>query len=55
VIGAPFVQQGLKVDYTTYVMKAQEGGQHRVVLSLECRPAGARAGLRRSRRRLRRA
>jgi VWFA-related protein len=34
VIGAPFVQQGLKVDYTTYVMKAPDGGQHRVVLSL---------------------
>lgn len=34
VLGAPFVQQGLKVDYTTYVMKAAEAGQHRVVLSL---------------------
>jgi VWFA-related protein len=34
VLGAPFVQQGLRVDYTTYVMKAQEPGQHRVVLSL---------------------
>lgn len=34
VLGAPFVQQGLKVDYTTYVMKATEAGQHRVVLSL---------------------
>ena len=29
----PFVQQGLKVDYTTYVMKGPAGG-HRVVLSL---------------------
>jgi VWFA-related protein len=35
VIGAPFVQQGLRVDYTTYVMKASDGGQHRVVLSLD--------------------
>jgi len=34
VLGAPFVQQALKVDYTTYVMKAPEGGKHRVVLSL---------------------
>jgi len=29
----PFVQQGLKVDYTTYVMKGPAGA-HRVVLSL---------------------
>jgi VWFA-related protein len=34
VLGAPFVQQGLKIDYTTYVMKAEEPGSHRVVLSL---------------------
>ena len=34
VLGAPFVQQALKIDYTTYVMKAAESGQHRVVLSL---------------------
>jgi VWFA-related protein len=34
VLGAPFVQQGLKVDYTTYVMKSLEPGRHRVVLSL---------------------
>jgi hypothetical protein len=34
VLGAPFAQQGLKIDYTTYVMKAAESGQHRVVLSL---------------------
>ena len=34
VLGAPFVQQALKIDYTTYVMKAPEPGQHRVVLSL---------------------
>ena len=34
VLGAPFVQQGLKIDYTTYVMKAEEAGSHRVVLSL---------------------
>jgi VWFA-related protein len=34
VLSAPFVQQGLKVDYTTYVMKSPEPGRHRVVLSL---------------------
>jgi VWFA-related protein len=34
VLGAPFVQQGLKIDYTTYVMKSPEAGGHRVVLSL---------------------
>jgi VWFA-related protein len=35
VLGAPFVHQGLKIDYTTYVMKAPEAGRHRVVLSLD--------------------
>ncbi|HEY0872531.1 MAG TPA: VWA domain-containing protein, partial [Vicinamibacterales bacterium] len=34
VLGAPFAQQGLKLDYTTYVMKGAESGQHRVILSL---------------------
>lgn len=34
VMGAPFVQQGLSVNYTTYVMRADQPGQHRVVLSL---------------------
>lgn len=34
VLRAPFVQQGIKIDYTTYVMKTAEGGGHRVVLSL---------------------
>ncbi len=34
VLGAPFVQQGLKIDYTTYVMKSPEEGRHRIVLSL---------------------
>lgn len=34
VLGAPFAQQGLRIDYTTYVMKAAEAGQHRVILSL---------------------
>ena len=34
VLGAPFVQQGLKLDYTTYVMKAPEPGTQRIVLSL---------------------
>jgi VWFA-related protein len=33
-LGAPFVQQGLKVDYTTYVVKSSRPGQQRVVLSL---------------------
>jgi VWFA-related protein len=34
VLGAPFVQQGVKIDYTTYVMKAPDTGRQRVVLSL---------------------
>lgn len=34
VMNAPFVQQGLKMDYTTYVLQAEEAGLHRVVLSL---------------------
>jgi VWFA-related protein len=34
VLGAPFVQQGLKIDYTTYVLRAPEAGKQRVVLSL---------------------
>ena len=34
VLAAPFVQQALKIDYTTYVMKAAEAGHHRVVLTL---------------------
>ncbi len=34
VLSAPFVQQGLKIDYTTYVMKSPDAGRHRVVLSL---------------------
>ncbi len=33
-LAAPFVQQGLKVDYTTYVLKDAERGRQRVVLSL---------------------
>jgi VWFA-related protein len=45
VLGAPFVQQGLKIDYTTYVMKAPEAGRHRVVLSLNADlPVRATAG-----------
>ncbi|HEX4932661.1 MAG TPA: hypothetical protein VFV33_05735, partial [Gemmatimonadaceae bacterium] len=35
VLGAPFVQQGLKIDYTTYVMKAPQPGHHKVVLTLD--------------------
>ncbi len=34
VLGAPFVQQGLQVDYTTYVLKSDQPGHQRVVLSL---------------------
>ncbi len=34
VLGAPFVQQGLKIGYTTYVLRAPEAGKQRVVLSL---------------------
>jgi len=34
-LGAPFVQQGLKIDYTTYVRKSPESGRHRVVVSLD--------------------
>ncbi len=34
VLGAPFVQQGLKVDYTTYLLKSDAPGQQRVILSL---------------------
>lgn len=34
VLGSPFVQQGLKLDYTTYLVKADLPGQQRVVLSL---------------------
>lgn len=34
VLNAPFVQQGLKLDYTTYLLKADAPGQQRVVLSL---------------------
>ena len=33
-LGAPFVQQGLKLDYTTYVLKDPQPGRQRVVLSL---------------------
>ena len=34
VLGAPFAQQGLKLDYTTYVLKGTNSGEHRVILSL---------------------
>lgn len=34
ILSAPFAQQGLKLDYTTYVMKAAQPGHQRVVLSL---------------------
>jgi VWFA-related protein len=45
VLGAPFVQQGLKVDYTTYQMKGTESGKHRIVLSLTAAlPVRSKAG-----------
>ncbi|HSL20639.1 MAG TPA: VWA domain-containing protein [Vicinamibacterales bacterium] len=45
VLGAPFVQQALKIDYTTYVTKASEPGHHRVVLSLAAQlPVRSRPG-----------
>lgn len=34
VLGAPFVQQSLRIDYTTYLLKSDVPGQQRVVLSL---------------------
>lgn len=34
VLGAPFVQQGLKIDYTTYILKGTDSGRQSVVLSL---------------------
>ena len=44
-LGAPFVQQGLKVDYTTYVLRDAERGRQRVVLSLAADlPVRARPG-----------
>ena len=33
-LGAPFVQQALKLDYTTYVLKDPQPGRQRIVLSL---------------------
>ncbi len=45
VLGAPFVQQGLKVNYTTYQMKGTESGKHRIVLSLNADlPVRSKAG-----------
>ncbi|HUF23714.1 MAG TPA: VWA domain-containing protein [Vicinamibacterales bacterium] len=35
VLGAPFVQQGLAVTYTTYVLKGADQSGHRVVLTLD--------------------
>ncbi len=34
-LAAPFAQQGLRVEYTTYTLKADNGGRSRVILSLE--------------------
>jgi VWFA-related protein len=33
-LGTPFVQQGLRVEYTTYVLRSDESGKPRVFLSL---------------------
>ena len=33
-IGAPFVQQALRVDYTTYVLRNDDNGRPRVILTL---------------------
>lgn len=45
IVAAPFVQQGLNVDYTTYLLKGTEQGQQRVVLSLSADlPQRARPG-----------
>lgn len=44
VLGAPFVQQGLKLDYTTYLLKSDVPGQQRVMLSLAAQlPVQAKA------------
>ena len=34
-LAAPFSQQGLRVEYTTYTMRADNAGRSRVILSLE--------------------
>lgn len=34
-LAAPFAQQGLRVDYTTYIMRAENAARARVTLSLE--------------------
>jgi VWFA-related protein len=45
VLGAPFVQQGLSINYTTYVMRADQPGLNRVVLSLSAElPVRAKPG-----------
>lgn len=34
-LAAPFSQQGLRVEYTTYIFRAENAGRSRVILSLE--------------------
>jgi hypothetical protein len=34
-LAAPFAQQALRVEYTTYIMRAENAGRARVILSLE--------------------
>ncbi len=44
-LGAPFVQQGLKLDYTTYLLKSDAPGHQRVVVSLSAQlPVRSRPG-----------
>jgi VWFA-related protein len=44
-LGAPFVHQGLRLEYTTYVMQAADSGRPRVFLSLAAElPVRQRAG-----------
>jgi VWFA-related protein len=35
VLAAPFAQQGLRIDYTTYMLRSDNAGRARVLLSLE--------------------
>ena len=41
VLAAPFAQQGLRIDYTTYTLRSDNAGRARVLLSLEAQlPVG---------------
>lgn len=43
-LAAPFAQQALRVEYTTYTMRAENAGRSRVILSLEAELPVAVAG-----------